>query len=497
MSVRCLAIRQGQVTSPAVAMLQWDGEQPKVRFLHAAAEPQLRQYLHAALSKPPFRSRRRKRSGDGIIEITAETVTSQDADFLGRWAAKLTFSPHNNHNFIFTAANEADAASLTHLNDAESASDLFELGGTFRSSYIACPCGGQYPFLAVQCPKCGGTDPIGSLWAQHGSVVVQALDDFTFQRLASKSSFQNSFQPTKGAFEAAVRAQRDSALTPLETDDEATTARKLLSYYKGVFRHGCLNEKAIAELKAVPNREFTCIVNELRGAARGLRTLWKSDCTVGWNPNEMFVRRCRADILSVGEPGMETAAHTAQRMIKVAAQFGPFHSEFKRRVAASEDDLKTLLKGAWRVFKAVKTLGASELIGGVLSVMKDQKFKERFDRFSRAFDNAVAGCVSAQNAIDRSLSLHRDLLARLAKGMRYHIIMVLAEDYAAASHDEQVQIANCLAKAAGCPALKHYPLQDRGLDAQRRRRLVLAWCIGTSVILFLAFVFLVAFLTKH
>ena len=485
MSVCCLAIRQGQLASPPVAMLQWEGARPKVSILDTAAEANLRQYLHTALSKAPFRIRRRQRGGSRTIYIAAEEIQSSDADFLGRWAAKLTFSSLNSHNFIFTTAKDQDVASISQPRELEQASDLFELSGTFRSSLIACPCGGQYPFLTVKCPQCGGTDPLGALWEKHGGVIVQALSDFALGQLASKTSFRESLQSARKAFEAAVVAEGNSALTPLETDDEATTSRKLLSYYKEVFRHGCLNGRIIAALKVAPGREYIGIVNRMRNTARDLRGLWKPGCTIGWNPPEAFTTKCQGGLLDAGRPAMQAAGHTAQQMIKVAAQFGPFHSEFKRRVAASEDEVGTFFKGAWRAFKAVKTMGVSELIRGVLKGMKDEKFRGRFERFSKAFNQAVAACAKTKSAIDHSLALHQELLSRLAKGMRYHLIIVLAEDYAAADQDGQTRLADCLAKIAHCSPLKRRALHGRGLKAQKMRKVMFAWCVVGGFILLL------------
>jgi len=464
-------------------MLRWEGARPEVSILDTAAEPNLRQYLHTALSRAPFRIRRRQRAGSRTIDIAAEDVMPSDADFLGRWAAKLTFSSLNRHNFIFTAAEDRDAVSISQPKDLEQASDLFELSGTFRSSLIACPCGGQYPFLTVKCSQCGGTDPFGALWEKHGGVIVQALSDFALGQLTSNGSFRESLQTTRRAFEAAVVAMGNSALTPLETDDEATASRKLLAYYEGVFRHGCLNEKIIAALKVAARREYNGILNGLRNTARGLRSLWKSDCTIGWNSTEAFTTKCQGELLNAGRPAMQAAGHTAQQMIKVAAQFGPFHSEFKRRVAASEDDVGTFFKGAWRAFKAVKTMGVSELIRAGLKGMKDQKFRERFERFSKAFDQAVASCAKTKSVIDHSLALHHELLSRIAKGMHYHLIIVFAEDYAAANPDEQARMADCLAKVAQCPPLKRRTLNDRGLDAQKLRKVMFAWCVGGGITL--------------
>lgn len=181
-------------------------------------------------------------------------------------------------------------------------------------------------------------------------------------------------------------------------------------------------------------------------------------------------------------------------MIKVAAQFGPFHAEFKRRVAASEDDVGTFFKGAWRAFKAVKTMGVSELIRGVLKGMKDEKFRERFERFSKAFTQAVAACAKTKIVIDHSLASHHELQSRLAKGMRYHLIVAIAEDYAVASQDEQARIADRLAKAVQCPLPKRHLLYERGIAAQKRRRILFGCCIG-GVLLVIAV--LVAMLSGH
>ena len=497
MSVRCLVVRQGQLVSPPVAMLRWEGASPEVSILDTAAESNLREYLHTALSIAPFRIRRRKRAGSRAVDVAAEKIAPSDADFLGRWAAKLTFSSLNRHNFIFTAAKDGDAISISRPTVLEQASDIFELSGTFRSSLIACPCGGRYPFLTVKCPQCEGADPLGVLWEKHGSVIVQKLSDFALGQLTSNNSFRESLQTTRKAFEAAVVAVENSALTPLEADDEATASRKLLSYYEGVFRHGCLNEKIITALKVAPGREYTGIINGLRNTARGLRSIWKADCTAGWNPTEAFATKCQGGLIEAGRPAMQGAGHTAQQMIKVAAQFGPFHGEFKRRVAASEDDVGTFFKGAWRAFKAVKTMGVSELIRAGLKGMKDQKFRERFERFSKAFDQAVASCAKTKSVIDHSLALHHELLLRLAKGMRYHMIVVLAEDYAAAKPDEQARMADCLAKAFQCPPLKRRALHDRGLDAQRKRKLVRVCCLGGGLVLLLAIIVLVVMLSRH
>ena len=482
MSFRCLAIRQGQLASTPVAMLRWEGTNPEVSILDTAAEANLRQYLHTALLKAPFRIRRQQRAGSRIIDIAAEEVARSDADFLGRWAAKLTFSSLNEHNFIFTAAEDQDAVSTSHPKALEQASDLFELSGTFRSSLIACPCGGQYPFLTVSCPQCGGTDPIGALWKMRGSLIVQMFSDFTLRQLVSTSPFRASLQAVRKAFDGAVAAESDSALTPLETDDEGTTSRKLLSYYKGVFTHGCLNEKIIADMKVAPGHEFTGIINGLRKAARDRRSLWKTDCTTGWNPVDGFAAKCQAALLDAGRPAMQATGHTAQQMIKVAAQFGPFHTEFKRRLAASEDDVGTFFKGAWRAFKAVKTMGVSELIHGVLQGKKDEKFRERFERFSKAFTQAVAACAKTKIVLDHSLASHHELQSRLANGMRYHLIIALAEDYAVAGQDEQGRIADCLAKAVHYPPPKRHPLYERGIRTQKRRRILFACCIGAVLL---------------
>lgn len=311
MSFRCLAIRQGQLASTPVAMLRWEGTNPEVSILNTAAEANLRQYLHTALSKAPFRIRRQQRAGSRTIDIAAEEVAPSDADFLGRWAAKLTFSSLNEHNFIFTAAEDQDAVSTSHPKALEQASDLFELSGTFRSSLIACPCGGQYPFLTVSCPQCGGTDPIGALWKKHGNLIVQMFSDFTLRQLVSASPLRASLQAVREAFDGAVAAEGDAALTPLETDDEGTTSRKLLSYYKGVFQHGCLNEKIIADLKVAPGREYAGIINGLRKAACDRRSLWKTDCTIGWNPADTFAAKCQAALLDAGRPAMQGTGHTA------------------------------------------------------------------------------------------------------------------------------------------------------------------------------------------
>ena len=496
MNPRGLAVRQGQFASPAVAMLRWANGTPEVHILDTAAEANLRQYLRTALSKPPFRIRRRQRAEGRSTDLVAEEVAPSDADFLGRWAAKLTFNPLNTHDFIFTAAQDQEASLASQSEALELTSDLFELSGTFKSSVIPCPCGAQYPFLTLKCPKCGGTDPFGALWKKRGDAILQALSDFTRGQIASNSSLRESLQAAQKAFRGAVAAKADPAMIPLETDDTATTSHKLLSYYEGVFRRGCLNEEIIGALKVAPGRECYDMTNGLRNAARGMRSLWRAGSTVAWNPSKSFTTKCQISVLDYARPALQETGQTAKQMVKVAAQFGPFHHEFKRRVAPSEVTGWKIFKAAWTVFKAVHTFGGSLLLKGALKVMKDRKFQQRFERFSAAFDNAVESCAKTEKVIDHSLHLHTELLSRIAKGMRYHLMAVFAEDYATANQDEQDRMADSLAKIVHCPPLKRRALHGRGLKAQERRKILIAWCVVGGFILLLCIAALVVILFR-
>ncbi len=435
-------------------------------------------------------------AGNRKVELVAEEVALSDSDFLGRWAAKLTFNPLNSHNFIFTTSKRGSASSREQPENSYLESDLFKLSDTFRSSVIVCPCSAQYPFLTVKCPICGGTDPVGGLWQRHGNVIIQLLSDLTLQGRASASPFRESFESAFKSFEAALTAERNTALMPIETDDEGASSRKLLSYYEEVFRQGCLNEEIITGLSVAPRHEYMRIINGLRNTARNIRSIWKTDCTAGWNPTEAFAKKCLGDLIEGARPGVQGVGYSAQQMIKVAAQFGPLHSEFIRRAAASEDGVGMFFRGAWRAFKAVKTMGVSELIRAGCKGMKDKKFRERFERFSKDFNAAVASCAKTGRVIDHSLARHDDLLLRLAKSMRYHMIIVLAEDYAAAGSDDQIRIADSLAKAVQCPPLTRGTFNDRGLDAQKRRRAIFLWYVVVGITFLLAIVTLLVVLFR-
>ncbi|HEY5892950.1 MAG TPA: hypothetical protein VIT91_06930 [Chthoniobacterales bacterium] len=496
MSGSCITVRQERLTSPVVAMLRWDEGEPKISIFEKAAEYNLRQYLHTALSKRPFRIRRKQLSG-GRIELATEEVTPCDADFLGQWAAKLTFNVLNRHDFIFTTSKNEHADSDEQNEVSELVSDLFELSGTFRSSVIECPCGAQYRFLTAKCPTCGGTDPVGALLLLHGASILEAIRDRVHTDLASNSPLHQSLRAARGSFAGAAIAAASSTMRPQETDDGATVARKLLSYYESVFRLGCLNDETITALKISPGRETSRITGTLRRTALDIRRQWKSDCSTAWDSAETFTTRCRAEFFKAAHPALRETGHTAQQMVRAAAQFGPFHREFSKRVAENEDPFVNFLKGAWSVFKAVKTMGISLLVRGAMMLLKDKKFQERFERFSSAFDEAVGSCAKAQKVIDQALQSHRKVLGRVAKGMSYHLLAVFAEDYAAASPDEQEWLADKLAKIGRVSRLKRRSLQARGIEAQGTRKFVLlCWVVG-GIILILGIVMLMAVLSHR
>jgi hypothetical protein len=477
-------------------MLRWNGAAPSVRIFDTAAESDLRNYLRIALSKPPCRIRRKARDTSGKIELIAEDVIPSDSDFAGRLAAQLTFNPRNEHDFIFTAAGREDARLAARSSQSAVASDLFDLNGTFRSSLVLCPCGTQYPFLTVKCPNCGGFDPFGVLWEKHGSAILQHLSRGIHERLASNSSLCRSLRTVQKSFGDAVAAKANSAGTPLETDDRATASRKILSYYESVFRRGCLTEEIIGVLKSAPSRECSEVIHSLRNSARAMRGLWRQGNVESWDPSESFTTKCHAAIVDSARPALRATGKTAKDMVKVAAQFGPFHAEFKRRVAATEDDLGNFLKGVWRAVKAVKTMGVSEVFRATIETMKDNRFRERFDRFSLAFDKSVASCAGTQKVIDQALRSYDQVLSKIAQGMFFHLMALLAEDYAASDQIGQERMAACIAKIGHCPPSPPRPLYCRGLDAQRRRRIIFACCIGGGIILLFGIVTLIVMLMK-
>ena len=472
MSETCLTIRQGQLASPAVAMLRWESGKPKVAILDKAVKGSLRPYLDKTLSKPPFRIRRQQPASGQRVKLIAEEVGPSDSDFLGRWAAKLTFNPLNAHNFIFTVPgpkNPRVRGTRPPPEDLELASNPCELSGTFRCSVIACPCGAQYPFLTLKCPNCGGTDPIGEVWKAHGGAIANALRGYVEQQLVSSSLFRKSLQSVRQSFEEAKAAAASSRLRPTEGDDGATTARKLISYYESVFRPGCLSDRIIADVKTVPGRETPALTASLRSCALGVRRLWNPDSRLAWNPSPSFTRECRAKVCETAKAALRATGHCAQQMVGVAAQFSPFHREFKKRIAESEDTSVNFWKVAWTVFKAVKTVGVSLLVGGAMALLKDKKFQERFERFSGRFDQAVRGCASSEAAIGNALKLNDELLRGIAKGMSFHLVAVLAEDYASATPGDQERIADTILQLVSRPPAKRLPRYARGLEGQRLR----------------------------
>ena len=500
MSESCLTIRQGQLASPAVAMLRWESGKPKVAILDKSLEGNLRPYLAKALSKPPFRIRRRPQPGTRKIELIAEEVGLSDSDFLGRWAAKLTFNPLNSQNFIFTIHDPKKPKSRRTSpppEDFELVSNPFELSGTFRSSVIACPCGAQYPFLTLKCPKCGGTDPLGTVWNSHGGAILNALCDYVHQQLASSSPLHQSLQSVRQSFEEAKAAAASSRLRPTEADDGATTARKLISYYESVFRPGCLNDRIIADVRTVPGRETPSLVASLRTSALGVRRVWNPDSRVAWNPSASFTTQCRAKVIETARPALRATGHCAQQMVGTAAQFSPFQREFKKRIAESEDTSVNFWKVAWTVFKVVKTAGFSLLVQGAMALLKDKKFQERFERFSGRFDQAVRGCASSEAAIGSALQSHEELLRGIAKGTRYHLVAVLAEDYAAVSPGDQERIADSIVGLVSRSPIKRHPRHGRGIEGQKVRKRILTLWIASSVITLVGIVaLLVALLSR-
>ena len=472
MSETCLTIRQGQLASPAVAILRWDSGKPKVAILDKAVQGNLCPYLRKTLSKPPFRIRRRPQPGTRRIELIAEEVGLSDSDFLSRWAAKLTFNPLNSANFIFTIHDPKKPKSRRTRpppEDLELASNPFELSGTFRSSVIACPCGAQYPFLTVICPNCGGTDPLGAVWNRHGIAIVTALRNCVHQQIASSSPLRESLQSVRQSFEEATAAAASTRLRRKDADDEATTARKLISYYESVFRPGCLNDRVIADVKMAPGRETPALVASLRFSTLGVRRLWNPDSRVAWNSSDSFARDCRAKVIETARPALRATGHCAQQMVGTAAQFSPFQREFKKRIAESEDTSVNFWKAAWNVFKVAKTAGLSLLVQGAMALLKDKKFQERFERFSGRFAQAVRGCASGEAAIGNALKSHNELLTGIAKGTSYHLVAVLAEDYAAATPSDQERIADSLLRLVSRPPVKRLPRYARGLEGQRLR----------------------------
>lgn len=447
MKARCLAVRLGGITSTPVAVLRWKGEKPEVSIFDKAVESILRHYLNHSLAKAPTRIRRKKRDGSEIIDVFAEEVRAPDRDFLRRWATKLTFSVRNTEKFIFTVVDEDEFSQRGKSPELYLESNLFELSSTFKSSCVTCACGCQYPFLTIACPQCCSFDPLGALWEKYASLIVRKFNETTQAQLQSRSVLQESLKSVQASFRSAVNASKSTAFAPLDSDDETAVARKLLAYYQGVFREGCLPHPLIENLKTADRREFSGIITVLRNIALDVRTIWKPACSTGWNPNQHFLTNFQTELLNCGRPAIQTIGRTGQQMIKVAAYFTPFHNEYKKRSVVSEIDAGTVLKGAWRALKAVKTFGLSEAIRFGINEAKDQKFRERFQRFSESFDRGVAACENSDVAIAQSLALHNTLLSGLSKGMSYHLVIVLAEDYAAAKPDERVRIAECLAKA--------------------------------------------------
>ena len=479
MSATCITIRQGELASPAVAMLRWDSGKPKVAVLDKTVEENLRPYLNQTLSKPPFRIRRRQRVGQQRVELIAEEVAPSDSDFLGRWAAKLTFNRLNTHNFIFTihdSKKPKPRITSARPENMELVSNPFELTGTFRSSVIACPCGANYPLFTVKCSNCGGTDPIGKVWKRHSVGIVNALRDYVQQQLFSCSPLRRSLQLVRQSLVDAASAAASSKLRPTEEDDSAATARKLIAYYESVFRPGCLNDRIISDVKTAPGRETQALIASLQTSALGVRRLWNPDSRVAWNPLGSFTSECREKVIKTAKPALRATGHCAQQMVSLAAQFSPFQREFKKRIAESEDTSINYWKVAWTIFKAVKTAGVSLLVRGAMALLKDKKFQERFERFSGKFDQAVRGCPSSEAVIRNAIRLNDDLLRGIAKGMSYHLVVVLAEDYAAATSGDQERIADSILRLVSRPPSKRLPRYARGLEGQRsRRRIIVVW----------------------
>jgi hypothetical protein len=159
--------------------------------------------------------------------------------------------------------------------------DLFTVSATRSVQRTRCICSkGReegYPFLSMpKCPHCGGNDPLGLLWQQHGEKILAASERTIHEQCCAISSgLYRAIAGIEGKIGSALRAANNSTrLAAIENgDDSHAIARALINFFDPVMEatNANVTSTVFDRVRMAATNEIGMISTTLRSEGNGLR----------------------------------------------------------------------------------------------------------------------------------------------------------------------------------------------------------------------------------
>ncbi len=369
--------------------------------------------------------------------------------------------------------------------------NLFTTSNEKAVSMTRCACGANYSFLSVDCSSCNGNDPIGFLWTNNDTQILEHLEEQIVQGCCSTPMGLYSVldQIQKGLSETVKNANDSGRLGNLEGLQEHEVARKMLDFFDPVFKVPYLKAQQIEAVKQAARREGM-LVSETLGteAKRFCSELGVELAGEAWVPTPGFNEHLAQRLTSIwSEPLTELGQDASACFLKAAAAYYPVRLNWEKQSMPEHEGVK-VARWAWRGFKAFKTMGVSLAFEIGKSLMKSNKQQEQFDRFKSSLNDLLSQCDRLQQRIERAKDYHQKLLSKLGNKLTYHTVFSVADYYGPLEPSNQDRLANRVATFTGVADWKTAKFKERGIKAARKRKTakILLWLIPAIFVLLLA-----------
>jgi len=450
----CFSVRKSDVPQPQ-ALVFWRGSDAFIIPRNGEASlGAIKEYVAYRTISPPSRIERVQKGTD--VELRNIPLPLDDFTLAQVVAGKLTFTPLNKNNFLFAPyrADQVEIASAIHLTGDHISGDLFALSNKCSARApqsppnIRCLCLATHSVFSERCSKCGRWNPLGHLWKHSGEKIIAHMSALVSAALPSMDrSLPSADSIVRGSDKYFVAFDAFPVIE--EDEEEKQSIRKLLQYFDGLFGVQVIDKTTLEAARELPKEFASTIIADLVTLSVLLRRCWNHTSFSGWLPGGDFTRRLYDGERALFESVVIKVKDVGGAVAIAASMYAPIQDHFKKMLNPS------MLSKAYEFFRwfvagftAVATFGVSLLLKVGLSIFKEKKQQERYERFIAKLDELFNKSKALKDAVDLVRQRKGAVIVELTPQLINHMLILMAHDYAASPHDGRVTLACNLARSA-------------------------------------------------